>query len=521
MPQPPAERPMDVPAARGAHVPAQRGRTGATAAPAPAPRTPGRHTARRYWLRLLPVLLLLTALTRVPSFARPLWNPDEGFLATQARQLAQGGTLYETVVDRKPPLLPWLYQGAFALFGDESLWPLRVAAVLAVLAGALFTASLARRRWGDRSGWTAGAVYVLLCAGLNPEDSQAASFGLFMLPWTVAAVWCADRARWAGAGLAVAGAVLSKQTGGAALLPVLFLLWRTRAGWLALLRLTVASALPVLLVALAYGPGRFAYWMATGSGAYMSAEGAGTRVLLRALGGLGVLVAASLPLLVALGHVLRTRRDRLTAVADLWVWLAASAAAVAVGLQFFGHYFLQLVPPLALLTTAAVRELRPRQATVTLTATAVLACGYAVWGFVATRAELDHAQRVAAAVRQHTGPEDPVLLWGMHPEGYWFADRAPASRYITAGFLTNFSGGRGDSRTGEQYAMDGAWPYFRAELRRRPPEVVVDDARGKGYGVQRIPTLRAHLDRHYRKAFTVEGAVFYLRDDRPAHAGTG
>ncbi len=79
--------------------------------------------------RLLAVLAVLTILTRLPSFARTPWNPDEGYLATQARQLADGGVLYDTVVDRKPPFVPLLYRGAFAVFGDGSLWPVRVAAV--------------------------------------------------------------------------------------------------------------------------------------------------------------------------------------------------------------------------------------------------------------------------------------------------------------------------------------------------------------------------------------------------------
>jgi 4-amino-4-deoxy-L-arabinose transferase-like glycosyltransferase len=155
----------------------------------------GRRVRAGYWTRLLPLLALLACVTRVPSFTRPLWNPDEGYLAVQARLLAQGGELYETVVDRKPPLVPWLYQGAFAIAGSESLTPVRVLAVLAQLATALALASLARRRWGDAAGRTAGALYLLVSVGLNPEDAQAAGFELFILPCTAAALWCADRRR--------------------------------------------------------------------------------------------------------------------------------------------------------------------------------------------------------------------------------------------------------------------------------------------------------------------------------------
>ncbi|MGP3977811.1 ArnT family glycosyltransferase [Streptomyces sp. 8N114] len=480
--------------------------------------TAARERAVANWTRLVTVLVALTVLTRLPSFARTPWNPDEGYLATQARQLADGGVLYDTVVDRKPPFVPLLYRGAFALFGDDSLWPVRVAAIVAVLVGAVLAASVAGRRWGERAAWTAGICYVFLTVGLKPEDTQAATFEVFMLPWTVAAVWFAQRARWLGAGLAVAGAVLSKQTGGAVLLPVLALLWQARAGWGAVFRVGAGAALPVVSAALAFDPGRFLYWIATGSGSYLSADGAGFKPLLRALAGVGLLTLAALPLIVALVRVARSRtavrsadRAPLDGTADVWIWLAASLGAATVGFQFFGHYFLQLVPPLALLGAAALQELTARAATVALAATAFLACVFVGWGFTDSRTEVDHARRLADTVRSYTDRKDRVLLWGMHPEGYWLAKRSPASRYLTAGFLTNFSGGRGETRVGERYAMEGAWPHFERELRRRPPELIVDDSRGKRYGVQQIPTLRRHLARHYEKVATIDGSSFYLR----------
>ncbi|NLU65818.1 glycosyltransferase family 39 protein [Streptomyces sp. HNM0574] len=488
----------------GAGLPAQRARTGTRNRDE---RWPGGDGP--FWPRLLPLLALLTVLTRLPSLARPVWNPDEGFLATQARRLAHGGSLYDTVVDRKPPLLPLLYELAFALFGDGSLWPLKALAAGAVLAGAVLAASLARRRWGERAGRIAGVLYVTASVGLNPEDTQAATFEVFMLPWTVAAVWCADRGRWTRAGLCVAAAALSKQTGGAALVPVLALLWQHRALPRAWARTLAGAALPVLAAALAYGVGDFLYWTATGSGDYLSAEGSGLRALGRALASAGVLTLACAPALYALVHAVLVRRERLPGTADVWLWLASSAGAATVGFQFYGHYFLQLVPPLALLGAAALDTLRPRAVTTALALTGALATAFTAWGLAAPRDELDHQQRLAAVVRARTAPDDTVLLWGMHPEGYWFSGRTPASRYLTAGFLTNFSGGRGGSRVGEEHAMPGAWQHLRGELRRNPPTLIVDDSRGAPYGPAHLPTLRTHLKHHYAPETTVDGAVLY------------
>ena len=106
-----------------------------------------------YWARLVPLLGLLATFTHLPSFSRTVWSPDEGYLATQARMLAGGGVLYDTVVDRKPPLLPWLYEAAFGLFGSASLWPLRVLAIGAHLTTAVLLAAIARQRFSEKQGW--------------------------------------------------------------------------------------------------------------------------------------------------------------------------------------------------------------------------------------------------------------------------------------------------------------------------------------------------------------------------------
>jgi hypothetical protein len=557
-------------------------RRGGSAVPAPeAPAPGGRAAGGRYWARLTPLLVLLSAAVHIPAFCRAVWNPDEGFVAVQARLLAHGGTLYHTVVDRKPPLLPWLYQGCFALFGEDSLWPLRAAAVVAHVLTAVLLASVARRRWGDRYGAAGGVAYVLLSIGLAPEDTQAANFEVFTLPWTAAAFWCADRSRWGAAGLAVAGAALTKQSGAAVLVPVAWMLWRASrrdrggsafpaparhyggdapdlpaaaspsspaqvpprlfpdpraaasppasdrgfapgpgrgfAGGLRCLRgglapgfawtrLAAGVLAPVTVVALGLGVKGFVFWTVTGSSAYLSPHGAWLTALGRALGNAGILAAAGAGLLAP--AVWLAVRGRRFVAADVIVWLAASAVAVTVAFQFYGHYYLQLLPPLVLVAVAALRRL-PHWWKPAAAWTALASGVFLVWGLAAPRTELDHAVAVAVAVRRHTEPDDTVLVWGMHPEQYWLARRAPASRYLTAGFLTNFSGGHGAARVGERYAVPGVWRTFGREVAARPPALVVDDSRGAPYAPRHTPILRGLLAERYQRVATVGGAVLY------------
>ncbi|MFD5792684.1 ArnT family glycosyltransferase [Streptomyces diastatochromogenes] len=478
-----------------------------------APLAPARTVVTRtaYWTRLLPALAALACVTRAPSFVRPLWNPDEGYLAVQARLLAHGGHLYETVVDRKPPLVPWLYEAAFAVCGSGSLTPVRVLAVLAQTLTAVLLASLARRRWGDTAGRTTGVLYLLISVGLNPEDAQAATFEVFILPATAAALWCADRGRWGAAGTAVACAFLAKQTGGAVLLPVVWLLHRAGTSCGGALRLGAGFAVPVLGAALATDPAGFLFWTVTGSAAYASFTGSELHVLGRGVANTMLLAVACAGLIPPVVRSLRTAR---VGAADLWLWLASSAVAVTLGFHFFGHYYLQLTPPAALLATAALRTL-PRERLPGAVFTSACCCAlFLAWGLLAPRPELTHAQRLAAALAQRTAPADRVLVWGMHPETYWLARRTPATRYLTAGLLTNYSGGRDGPQVGEKYAVEGAWPVFRAELAAHAPALVVDDSRGKPYAPDRVPSLRRLLAARYEEVGRVDGAVLYARTPR-------
>lgn len=336
-----------------------------------------------------------------------------------------------------------------------------------------------------------------------------------MLPCTVAAVLAARAGRPLLAGLALAAATLTKQTAAVTLVPVLVTLWSpdgssapAEGRWRRLGALAAGGLAPTLGVALAFGPGRFAFWvLGGGGGGYLDASGGWGQALARGLGNLGILVLADLAVVLLAARAVRLRR----AERDTVVWLLAAVVGVCAGFHFFGHYYLQALPPLVLLAAGGLVGLRPlaRRLVAGYTCLAVLA---AVLLAALTPATEDaHAHRVSVAVRALTGPADPILVWGMNPQVYWYADRPPATRFLTAGFLTGFAGGRPADRVGERYAVPGAWPRFEADLAARPPAVVVDDSAGAAYRPARVPRFANLLSQRYRRGGVVDGAVVYVR----------
>ncbi len=75
------------------------------------------------------VFLLLAVVTHLPSLIRTeALNPDEAFLATEAQVLNDGGHLYHDVVDRKPPIVPYVYAAVSRVTGSDDLVGVRVLA---------------------------------------------------------------------------------------------------------------------------------------------------------------------------------------------------------------------------------------------------------------------------------------------------------------------------------------------------------------------------------------------------------
>jgi 4-amino-4-deoxy-L-arabinose transferase-like glycosyltransferase len=72
-----------------------------------------RPSLRRAWL----LLVLLTLALRFPAIVHPMTVDDEGGYAVVAHELLEDGTLYQSALDRRPPLLFWIYAAVFRVVG--------------------------------------------------------------------------------------------------------------------------------------------------------------------------------------------------------------------------------------------------------------------------------------------------------------------------------------------------------------------------------------------------------------------
>jgi hypothetical protein len=279
-------------------------------------------------------------------------------------------------------------------------------------------------------------------------------------------------------------------------------------------------SVPTALVALAMGPAQLLYWTVLGNGSYVGMKTMSTTVLLLFLGMTVMFVLCNLPLLWRIPKAWSDRKlvafdgQRDT---DLWLWLASAAISVAVGLRFFGHYYIQLVPPLALLASGALARGSTLWARRAIAFALFAGCLFSATGyFFKPGTPEPNYESVSRYLATTTNPDDPIYVWGSVPEIYWASERRPATRFLTSPFLTGNYPGRPpeDANTGSD--TDNAWELFYEDFKAHPPKYFVDTSPAKLRGAQyypisQFPRLEHIIDTQYKYVVTIDDIDVYKR----------
>jgi 4-amino-4-deoxy-L-arabinose transferase-like glycosyltransferase len=451
---------------------------------------------------------------RLPFFDAPL-TADEGGYAEAARLWDRGSTLYRDIWVDRPQGLILVFRGVLQL--GMSTEAIRAAAAIVGALSVLATMLLAFRLTGRRTVAfacgllmaTAGASPFLESFTLAGELLASLAAILSLLAFTA---YLRSRSLWwiAAAGLASGCALMIKQSGfDAALAIVAYAAWTERRRALRPLAVFVAAGAAPILAGLFSAVSLHAWWFAVvsyrGSGDSLVTDSVTHRLgllvdsLPGAAKGLGLLLV-----LAALGWRGSPLLVRL--------WLGAAALGVLGGGNFHFHYYIQLVPPLAILAGAGVDRvvaghLRVVAAALVGVAIATAVLTVPVW-FDGPRAQaeavwpedphLRHDAAVVRYLREHTRPGEKVLVLWAAANDYYLADRAPAIPYMWRRNIESIPGVRD--------RLD------RALARRIPKLVALVQPLDSLQGSARTAAL---LSRNYRRVAVVDGVPVYARKPSP------
>ncbi len=343
-----------------------------------------------------------------------------------------------------------MYAAAFAAFG-ESAQAVHLALLLANLATIVLVALIGRRLFGRTGGLCGAFVYAAL--SLTPNVlGLTANATHFVVLAAVAGLWLLLEAHqthiWllAASGFCMGTAFLMKQPGLAfAAFGFLYLIAK-RARWVSVSVYAACAAAPFAATCLLLWRSgvfeKFWFWTVRYGSQYGSIF---TPQLgfLKLIGMLPEVVGPALLLwaIAMAGLMTGSKSAKLL----LGGWFLASAAAVSAGFYFRSHYFVMLLPAVALLCAAAVTdwvsERHPRFAIIVIT----VACAAPLLYYshyllrltphqaaIATFGEnpFPEASSLSHYLRDHSSPDAKIAVIGSEPEIYFYAQRRSTTGYI-------------------------------------------------------------------------------------------
>jgi 4-amino-4-deoxy-L-arabinose transferase-like glycosyltransferase len=498
------------------------------------------HSPQQFRLAVLG-LILLTVVIRLPSLLHPQPIDDEGMYSVVANEIVDGGRPYIDAVERKPPLLFWTYAAVFKIAGKFNWIALHFVALLWTLCamGGLYV--IGRELFDCNTGLIAALFYSVFQPWLTWKNLSLDGEMLMNLPiiwaWAIAfrrsSSWL--RLELFAAGALLSAAFLLKQPAAIAAVPLgIYLLLPSYRASRSLTRtnsiihaamLTVGFFVTLGLVAIVLwkqGILRDAfYWTIADHDVPHVFWQKGMVHTLAFLGACLPLVIGAIMACLDKDKIWAGRPAERTGLLGL---LASSAIGAAAGARFYPHYYIQLIPPLALLaapyyarlwsgTTQPPHWLLRPMVTYAWLALTVIAFSIEHWvGLASRRVPSETGQYLFS----HSAPDDRIFVWGQTSQIYLDAHRRPACRYIATFPLTGYVfGGPIPGFDTRSRILPGAWSTLQQDFARHPPTYIVDvqsDPKTAQHPVKDFPILAKLLGERYRPvAHTAEGMIYRMR----------
>src|SRR5881394_961067 len=394
----------------------------------------------RFYFAALGIVLLTVAI-RLPSLLHPQPIDDEAGYSVIANEIVDGGRPYIDAVDRKPPLLFWTYAAAFKIAGEYNWIALHMLSLIWTLATIAGLYVIAKQLFDRETGLIAALFYSVFqpwwsFKNLAFNGEMVMNLAI-VWAWAIALRHSSSRLRpeLFLAGMLLCAAFLLKQPAAIAAVPLgIYLLLPSYRASRSLTRtnsITQAAMLTTGFFA-ALGVVTIVLWKQgiLGDAFYWTIADHDVPHVFwqKAIVSTLIFLAACLPLVI--GAILACQREN-----EIWAGrapermallglLAASAIGAAAGARFYPHYYVQLIPPLALLAAPYYarlwsRIIRPPHwflrpgVTYAWLALTIIAFSIKHWTGLAPRRQPSETGEYLFA---HSDPADRIFVWGQSPE---------------------------------------------------------------------------------------------------------
>ena len=500
------------------------------------------------------VIIALVLILRGPTLLPSMSLTDEDFYSTIASDILDGGKVYHTAVDTKPPGIYYIYAGVYRLAGRNNLFAIHLLAIFVVIATALALRRIGTLVANESAGSWSGIAYAIFVHAYLPADTLAANTeifaSLFLSLSILAFLQGEKRARWSWmflSGSLVGAATLIRQPSAVnvgVMLACLVYAWLipgiqtlgniVRAGS----GIVAGFVAPIAALALYYesqGNLHDAYlWAWVLAIRYVESETTLPYVLehlviihFSVLLSWGLLWYFGIRQVIVSLKSLRHRTTGSTSAVLLVLWLGVSYLTIFIGWRFPGHYHLTVLPPLSVLAGQAFSRFVAQQQSsphahwrflrIGIIGTAAVPIFvFFIMAFGLRKPTLDHRPLVDAIIKR-TSPTDRIFVWGSRSRLYSFSGRRLATRFVSCSHLVGAYASRPrEIKDRGESVIPGVWEMFRSDWQLHPPALIIDtstmdpDSEWVAHPMTRYPALRAYLA-GYRKEAVIDGATIYRR----------
>jgi hypothetical protein len=496
------------------------------------------------------IIILLVVVLRSPTLLPSMYLVDEAYYGTIADDILDGGKVYHTAVDTKPPGIYYVYAGVFQLAGRNNLRAVHLLAILVVAATALVVRQIGARVANHWAGAWSGIGYAIFVHAYLPRDTLAANSEIFASLPVVLGVLAFLRGEkqlawgWMFLSGALCGAATlirqpSALNEGVMLvcLAYAWLILHTHSfGTVLRAGISIVAGFLSVIGGLAWyyqsqGNLQDAYlWALTFAIRYVESETTLPYVLeriatvhLSVILSWGLLWYFGVRQLAEIVKSFQLTRAVSTEAMLLVLWLGVAYLTIFIGWRFPGHYHLMVLPPLSILAGEAfsrfVAELRssPRRHWPWLRmgiigAASVPAIAYLIMAFAVRKKTLNFFPIVQRIVEE-TSPNDRIFVWGSYPQLYSFSGRRLATRFVSCTHLVGAYADRPrEVKDRGESIIPASWEMFQADWKAHPPALIVDMSTAvadwRTHPMTRYPALRADLS-GYRAEGVINGATIY------------
>lgn len=471
-------------------------------------------------------LILAFILTSIHlAFIDEPFERDEGGYAYIGKCLLEGQVLYKDVWELMPPGLPFIYALIFKLYG-VNFYSVRIFTILWALIGLLFFLALTNRLYGRKTAVISGILYSIF-SSLPVIQGSSSNTEPFMIVFLIAGLYffiLSEKTQGTSlifSGIAIGLASIIKQS---ALLNLFVLLLfipcygRGLASVILLILGFFISWIPfVLYIAKHDLWNDFVYtyvgWHFTEGMSFLN-PGFFYKLFMSILFIMkenSILWYLSITAIISIFLNNRIKQNIL-----IVLWTIFSFFGVCLGGAFYPHYYIQVIPPLCLLSGWCLvnifmgikeRQYWRKPANVFSIIAIIILLAFIIryeyrFFFVFTPDEVSIAKyrsqmfviakETAKHIEETTKPDDAIFVWGMEPEIYFYSNRKCPSRFIHNYCLI------GDY----EFAKNGRLEIMR-DIKLKKPKVIV-----KAYPFDKFPELKEYADKYYEGA-DYKGLIIY------------